>query len=60
MTDKGPIIVSVRKVKCPVCGYECASNQGLEITLPPYSGTYCLACWAKGLAESVPKMEPVE
>lgn len=32
----------------------------IAISIPPFSGTYCLACYAEWLADHFPKMTPKE
>jgi len=38
---------------CPECG-EVKGN--IEITIPPYSGHYCLKCYARWIKENFPKL----
>jgi len=50
----------ITNYKCPKCGYEVSENAGLDITIPPYSGKYCLKCWAAEISKVVPKMDKID
>ena len=45
---------------CPVCGYEVGDYDGLRVSGEPFSGVYCINCWAKWIHENIPKMEKIE
>jgi len=43
---------------CPVCKTT-ASIPALNISIAGYEGDYCMTCWAKHIAENVPKLEEI-
>ena len=54
-------LITRKDCTCPICGekYNSMDYEGLVISFPEYSGTYCLKCWAKWLSEHIPKCIPV-
>ena len=46
-----------KKLKCPICEWECEEGEGFNITLKKdFDGDYCMSCWAKQVANTIPKM----
>ncbi len=54
------MLTTAKTHQCPVCGWEASSYEGVQITIEPYTGIYCLRCWAKHLAETLPCMNAKE
>ncbi len=55
-------IESPKYYRCPKCGYESNDITGImaiEVSIPQYEGKYCLACYAKWINETFPKLEEV-
>ena len=40
--------------ECPECGD--VGSECIEISISPYSGRYCLKCYAKWVSENFPKL----
>ena len=47
-------------LRCPACGYDATTYEGLIVSIEPYSGTYCLRCFAAWVKGHIPKMEAIE
>ena len=45
------------KFECPKCG-DVGSEQ-IEVTIPPYSGHYCLKCWARWINKNLPQLRKI-
>jgi len=45
--------------RCPVCGYETERHDGLIVSINRHSGNYCLRCYARWIADNIPKMQPI-
>ena len=45
--------------RCPRCQYEAATGRGLMVNkdLAPLDGQYCDRCFARWVADTVPRME---
>ena len=47
--------------QCPKCGYEDSQGDfdhiiGISVTIPPYTGRYCIKCYARWISETFPAM----
>lgn len=66
--DDGTVTITNRlpaRLRCPKCGAEDGESwvtqqaPRLSISIAPFSGEYCLTCYARWVAENIPKLEPV-
>jgi hypothetical protein len=57
----GGLVIGGKDQRCPVCGeeYRTGLGEGLIVSISPYSGTYCLKCWAKWISENIPRCEKI-
>jgi hypothetical protein len=56
------LTLGAKDLRCPVCGQEYSSSLGGGLCVngyEPYTGTYCLKCWAKWISENIPRCEEI-
>lgn len=57
---KDTLIIGTKRMKCPQCGWTCGISEGVMVSFSEYAGHYCMQCWAKWIASTLPKMIEVE
>jgi hypothetical protein len=56
VTQPTAILTVAPVAKCPKCGYTIGDGEGLHFSIEPYTGTYCLRCFARWVSEHIPRL----